>query len=79
MRILRVIISLPHGCYSTGRTGILPVHGGKEAAERGAGKSRKDPGAYATAYYRSSRNFAKVDKARYEGCATLANPTWRVF
>ena len=28
----------------TGRTGFLPVYEGKEAAERGAGESRKDSG-----------------------------------
>ena len=63
----------------TGRTGILPVHEGKEAAERGAGESRKDSGAYAAAYCRSTENFAKVRQSEIRSCATWASPTWRVF
>ena len=47
------------------------------AAERGAGKSQKDPGTYATAYYRFSGNFAKVNykrdtKLRYVGKSHMA-------
>ena len=34
------------------------------AADRGAGKSRKDPGTYATAYRATVKNFAKVIKKR---------------